>query len=245
MQYHDYLKSDYWKSVRDAAKKRDGYRCKFCSRTNELAVHHNSYAHLGREIDFLDDVICVCGVCHNTLHQVMKVNGVMRPTVMPVKWIQPAGNYPVAVYSRSKPSKKELRQMKIEARAQRRRENKAKRLQNAEGRTRHQAELDALNRKVASLYDHNADMPKSFPFLIDRTFLVKLRTLAGGYTSRTLTAIGVCIPPVTGWPDRLIGSPLTEEQCRMALNGRECKSTIRTLNRRASYSPAPLIALAQ
>lgn len=83
---------------------------------------------------------------------------------------------------------------------------------------------------VASLYNHESDMPEAFPYVATKQFVnFTLKTKAGGYTNATLRAIGVQIPPVSGWPKEVIGKELTEEQCRAALRGRETRSTFKTL----------------
>jgi hypothetical protein len=67
--YNDYLKTDYWKAVADAVKKRAGYKCQLCNSPHDIEAHHRSYAHLGRELDFLDDLTCLCRKCHGRFHE--------------------------------------------------------------------------------------------------------------------------------------------------------------------------------
>ncbi|MHA1305069.1 MAG: hypothetical protein ACTSPI_15335, partial [Candidatus Heimdallarchaeaceae archaeon] len=40
--YEEYLKSEYWKSIREERLKIDNYKCKLCNSHNYLAVHHRS-----------------------------------------------------------------------------------------------------------------------------------------------------------------------------------------------------------
>lgn len=81
--YQDYLASDYWHSVADAVKARAGFRCQVCNSKDGLVAHHRTYENKGRELDHLDDLICLCGRCHTAFHRPKLVNGVMRPTRMP------------------------------------------------------------------------------------------------------------------------------------------------------------------
>lgn len=66
--YEAYLKTDYWKAVSDAVKKRAGYRCQLCNSQHDLAAHHRTYDHRGREMEFLDDLTCLCRRCHEIFH---------------------------------------------------------------------------------------------------------------------------------------------------------------------------------
>jgi 5-methylcytosine-specific restriction endonuclease McrA len=66
--YLAYLQTDYWKQVSSAVKARAGFRCQVCNRPDSLQAHHRSYAHLRSEMDHLDDLICLCELCHSTFH---------------------------------------------------------------------------------------------------------------------------------------------------------------------------------
>lgn len=66
--YNNYLKTDYWKAVSDAVKKRAGYRCQLCNSQHDLQAHHRCYDHRGRELDYLEDLVCLCRRCHGIFH---------------------------------------------------------------------------------------------------------------------------------------------------------------------------------
>ena len=65
--YNKYLKSDYWKEVKEKIHKRDDYKCRLCNSDEDLHVHHRSYEFLGNEN--LDDLITLCRSCHYIFHK--------------------------------------------------------------------------------------------------------------------------------------------------------------------------------
>lgn len=68
LKYHDYLKSKYWKAVRQAVLKRDNNSCVICGCTYSLQVHHDSYKHVCNELRHLEDVMTLCQKCHKEHH---------------------------------------------------------------------------------------------------------------------------------------------------------------------------------
>lgn len=68
--YQDYLQTPYWKEVSRAVKKRFGWRCGVCNSPLDLCAHHRTYEHRGKELDHLDDLICLCKKCHRIFHAV-------------------------------------------------------------------------------------------------------------------------------------------------------------------------------
>lgn len=68
MIYKLFLKSDYWKYVRDLILVRDNKTCIHCSNTNKLRVHHKTYDHHYKEHLHLDDLITLCHNCHKKEH---------------------------------------------------------------------------------------------------------------------------------------------------------------------------------
>lgn len=65
--YGEYLKSDRWRFTADAAKKRAGYRCQVCNRSDDvLDAHHRTYDRLGDELD--TDITVLCRKCHGLFH---------------------------------------------------------------------------------------------------------------------------------------------------------------------------------
>lgn len=75
MPYDEYLKTDHWLHVREAALERDGYRCRLCNSTERLNVHHRTYERRGEELP--GDLTTLCQPCHESFHE----NGKLaRPT---------------------------------------------------------------------------------------------------------------------------------------------------------------------
>lgn len=68
MNYQDYLKTDYWKAVAQAVKKRADYRCQICNSQHDLQAHHRCYDHRGKELQHLGDLTCLCRRCHAIFH---------------------------------------------------------------------------------------------------------------------------------------------------------------------------------
>jgi hypothetical protein len=66
MPYAAYLRTDHWRSVRDAARKRAHGRCQACNSTEQLDVHHRTYERRGCEL--AADVIVLCRPCHDLFH---------------------------------------------------------------------------------------------------------------------------------------------------------------------------------
>ena len=67
MPYEAYLKTEHWRATRAAALERAGHSCQVCSRTNDLQVHHRSYANRGAEQP--QDLTALCNGCHGTFHE--------------------------------------------------------------------------------------------------------------------------------------------------------------------------------
>lgn len=64
--YPAYLNSSHWRTVRNRALQRAGWRCKRCGAKRDLNVHHVSYERLGAELD--SDLEVLCFACHNGHH---------------------------------------------------------------------------------------------------------------------------------------------------------------------------------
>ncbi len=60
--YDDYLRSPHWIMTRAEALERDGHRCRLCSSTEKLQVHHSTYENLWDEDPL--DLITLCDHCH-------------------------------------------------------------------------------------------------------------------------------------------------------------------------------------
>lgn len=66
--YQIYLRTDYWHQVSQLVKDRAGHRCQICNSKQELHAHHRTYANKGNELEHLDDLTCLCRVCHGIFH---------------------------------------------------------------------------------------------------------------------------------------------------------------------------------
>lgn len=70
--YQEYLQSDEWKSTRDAARERAGYRCQVCNTDGPiLDTHHRTYERIGDELP--GDLIVLCRDCHDAFHEHRKL----------------------------------------------------------------------------------------------------------------------------------------------------------------------------
>lgn len=68
--YYRYIVSPDWKKKADEAKRRAGYRCQVCNKSNKIVTlntHHRTYENLGNEKS--DDLTVLCAGCHDTFHK--------------------------------------------------------------------------------------------------------------------------------------------------------------------------------
>lgn len=65
LKYSDYLKTDHWYDIRDAALYRNRH-CHLCGADSQLHVHHRTYEFRGRERP--EDLVVLCGLCHGAVH---------------------------------------------------------------------------------------------------------------------------------------------------------------------------------
>jgi hypothetical protein len=74
LEYGEFLRTPYWRSIAGYIKYRAGFKCSLCSSEYNLNTHHKTYQNHGREIDFVfEDFICLCNACHETFHAERKV----------------------------------------------------------------------------------------------------------------------------------------------------------------------------
>lgn len=67
--YREFLKTEYWRSVKLAVYRIRGRACGKCGKNRgTIDVHHKSYAHHGEELTHLDDLILLCRKCHGLAH---------------------------------------------------------------------------------------------------------------------------------------------------------------------------------
>jgi len=69
MSYEQYLRTDHWLKVRDAAIERANHRCALCNSEVNLHAHHRTYERLGRELP--GDITVLCSVCHDKFHETL------------------------------------------------------------------------------------------------------------------------------------------------------------------------------
>ena len=69
--YDKYLRSPEWQDKRQQRLALDNHRCVFCKSTENLNIHHRTYANLGHE-DILHDLVTLCEKCHKELHEKIK-----------------------------------------------------------------------------------------------------------------------------------------------------------------------------
>ncbi len=66
--YHLYLTSDWWKQNKQPAMSRADGKCECCGSMVNLQPHHLTYAHKYEEMLHPEDLIVLCGNCHEWIH---------------------------------------------------------------------------------------------------------------------------------------------------------------------------------
>jgi len=61
-EYKEYLASREWAVLREKVRERSGDKCERCKTNSQEAVHHLTYARIGREL--LEDLQAICTPCH-------------------------------------------------------------------------------------------------------------------------------------------------------------------------------------
>jgi hypothetical protein len=72
MEYHDYLKTFYWKRIASIVKNRARNKCQVCASSYMLQGHHRDYLFKGSEHRNMIEVTCLCGECHQLYHDAEK-----------------------------------------------------------------------------------------------------------------------------------------------------------------------------
>lgn len=65
--YNEYMQSSQWRQIRATMLSKYG-KCQLCGSTSNLEVHHNSYEHIGDEMNHLEDLVVLCRDCHSSFH---------------------------------------------------------------------------------------------------------------------------------------------------------------------------------
>ncbi len=69
MDYAVFLATPYWKGVASRVRQQARFSCSLCSeKERSLEVHHRTYEHHGYEHMHLEDLICLCDLCHSKFH---------------------------------------------------------------------------------------------------------------------------------------------------------------------------------
>ncbi len=66
--YKDFLGTPYWKIIAFRVKELAKFKCNLCASKIKLTTHHRQYINKGKEILFLEDLICLCDACHTKFH---------------------------------------------------------------------------------------------------------------------------------------------------------------------------------
>lgn len=69
MPYTEYLKTQHWHFVRQAALQRAGHTCAVCDSSDRLEVHHRTYERRGCE--WPEDLVVLCNGCHSRQHGIL------------------------------------------------------------------------------------------------------------------------------------------------------------------------------
>jgi 5-methylcytosine-specific restriction endonuclease McrA len=72
-EYHRYMASAEWRSMREKVMERDGRLCQGCLSSRATEVHHRSYEHFAHEFAF--ELISLCHACHERMHATDGSNG--------------------------------------------------------------------------------------------------------------------------------------------------------------------------
>lgn len=70
MTYKQYIASPYWQYVALVYRCRANFRCQRCGeeRRSHLSIHHKTYAHIGSELHYPEDILVLCHTCHMHEH---------------------------------------------------------------------------------------------------------------------------------------------------------------------------------
>lgn len=191
--YHEYLKSDYWKEVAYQVKKRAGFKCQLCNSQLDLVAHHRCYDHRGDELNHLDDLVCICQRCHGTFH----------------------GKEPAKVAAPIPAPTLHMGLTKAQRKAMRREARDAAR--KAQGLRVPEAKPAKKQVRMAEV---EARIPPGDPIILTKAHLIDMKTELGGYTYKTVTALGLEWKNlIAGWTWRLVGTPITRANFKEAIIG--------------------------
>lgn len=89
--YQDYLRSPAWHKVRRAKLKEVGGKCEKCGWNRGIRIHHKTYDNVFNELEHLEDLEALCGICHDKHHGIplddsLKNNHRSRQKYHPRHW---------------------------------------------------------------------------------------------------------------------------------------------------------------
>lgn len=70
MPYNEFLQTCYWKAIAEKVRISSQFKCKICNSSKHLSVHHRTYEHHGLELDYMEDLVCICQECHSKFHDI-------------------------------------------------------------------------------------------------------------------------------------------------------------------------------
>jgi len=73
-EYLEYLESTHWHNLREMAFNRVNRKCEVCSLPKKLQGHHLIYRSR-LEDGIVDDIMCLCGKCHDLWHEWLRATG--------------------------------------------------------------------------------------------------------------------------------------------------------------------------
>jgi 5-methylcytosine-specific restriction endonuclease McrA len=81
--YSEYLRTAHWDRVRTLALERARHACGLCPTTEQLQVHHRSYARKGFEQP--EDLVVLCEECHRRHHRKIALVSIRAMDHAPLK----------------------------------------------------------------------------------------------------------------------------------------------------------------
>ena len=97
--YEAYLRSPTWSAKRLERLNIDNHQCQTCGATENLEIHHKTYARLGHER--MSDLITLCQSCHHAITASIRERRFARQQIPPP---QGSDSAPVAFVETEAPS---------------------------------------------------------------------------------------------------------------------------------------------
>jgi hypothetical protein len=116
--YKEYLESDRWKEIREKVFAFYGKRCYFCFSIHWLQVHHVAYTRKTLRIGRMENLIPLCGSCHDEVTQYVKKYGCT---------VRKATEHIARLHNRKLQSKKQVAKRALEEAARKKQEKIDKR----------------------------------------------------------------------------------------------------------------------